>query len=74
MPPTPDKFVEAYDAWKRATDQHHDMMRKVMAGGMLDTEAMEAKLAEIDVLHGDWMQLAIEFAPVRALDGPKAGT
>jgi hypothetical protein len=67
--PTPDRFVEAYDAWKRATDQHQDMMREVMNGGMLDMEAMEEKLAEIDILHEDWMKLAGQFASVRAPHG-----
>jgi hypothetical protein len=69
--PTPDKFVETYDAWKRATDQHHDMMRAVMGGGMLDVEAMEQKLAEIDVLHANWMELAVQFVPVRTPVGGK---
>ncbi|VTU36658.1 hypothetical protein H4CHR_03969 [Variovorax sp. PBS-H4] len=56
--PTPDKFRECYDAWKRASDQHRDMMDAVMAGGPLDAEAMERKLGEIDGLHKEWMELA----------------
>ncbi len=66
--PTQDKFVEAYDAWKRASDQHHDMMKAVMDGGMLDVELMEQKLGEIDVLHATWMALASEFVPTRMED------
>lgn len=68
--PTPDKFVEAYDAWKRASDQHHDMMKAVMDGGMLDVEAMDQKRADIEFLHQNWMKLAEDLVPVRAVRDP----
>ena len=61
--PTPDKFRECYDAWKRASDEHRDMMDAVMAGGPLDTQAMERKLGQIDVLHKEWMELAAQVVP-----------
>ncbi|KWT98833.1 MULTISPECIES: hypothetical protein [unclassified Variovorax] len=60
--PTPDKFRECYDAWKRASDEHRDMMDAVMAGGPLDVEAMERKLGQIDVLHKEWMGLAAQMS------------
>ena len=60
--PTPDKFRECYDTWKRASDEHRDMMDAVMTGGPLDVEAMEQKLGQIDVLHKEWMELAARFA------------
>ena len=60
--PTPDKFRECYDAWKRASDEHRDMMDAVMAGGPLDVEAMERKLGQIDVLHTEWMGLAAQMS------------
>jgi hypothetical protein len=60
--PTPDKLRECYDAWKRANDEHRDMMDAVMAGGPLDAEAMERKLGEIDVLHKEWMELVARSA------------
>jgi hypothetical protein len=63
--PTPDKFRECYDAWKRACDEHRDMMDAVMAGGPLDVDEMEQKLGEIDVLHKEWMDLAVHFVPIR---------
>lgn len=63
--PTRDKFVEAYDAWKRASDQHSNMMTAVMGGGPLDAEAMKQKRDEIELLHANWMELAAGFVPVR---------
>ena len=69
---TPDGFVEAYDAWKRASDQHAEMMAKVMAGDMLDVDAMQGKIAEIDALHSNWMNLAYDFAKVKAPEGSVA--
>jgi len=63
--PTPDKFRECYDAWKRASDQHDDMMRAVMDGAPLDAEAMMAKLGEVRVLHEEWMGLARQLAAKR---------
>ena len=59
--PTPDKFMEAYNAWKRANDQHEEMMLAVMNGAPLDHEAMKAKTGELDCLHDDWMALAREL-------------
>jgi hypothetical protein len=58
-----DKLAEAYEAWKRAADQHNDMMRSVMEGKPLDGEAMKQKLGEIESLHATWMELA--QAPAR---------
>jgi hypothetical protein len=58
-----DKLAEAYEAWKRASDQHNDMMRNVMEGKPLDGEAMKQKLGEIELLHAAWMELA--QAPAR---------
>jgi hypothetical protein len=60
--PTPDKLRECYDAWKRASDEHRDMMDAVMAGEPLDAEAMKKKLGEIDVLHQEWMELVARAA------------
>lgn len=70
--PTPDKFRECYDAWKRASDEHRDMMDAVMAGGPLDVEAMEQKLGQIDVLHKEWMELAAQLAPTRTSSAGRA--
>jgi hypothetical protein len=67
--PTQDRFMEAYDAWKRASDQHRDMMAAVMAGGSLDAEAMDEKRGQIDLLHKNWMELAQRIASTR----PPAG-
>lgn len=61
--PTRDKFVETYDAWLRADDQHRDLMSAVMDGRQpLDAKAMHARLAEVERLHRDWMALAEQFA------------
>lgn len=56
--PTHDKFVETYDCWLRASDQHREMMAAVMQGAPLDMKAMQEKVAEIQRLHDDWMALA----------------
>jgi hypothetical protein len=55
---THDKLVEVYEAWKRAGDEHRDMMDDVMQGKPLDAEAMKQKRTEIEALHGDWIALA----------------
>jgi hypothetical protein len=55
---THDKLAQAYDAWKRATDEHQEMMRSVMDGGLLDVQAMKQKIALIDALHAAWMRMA----------------
>ncbi|VTU30281.1 hypothetical protein [Variovorax sp. RA8] len=70
--PTPDKVRECFDAWKRASDEHRDMMDAVMAGEPLDVEAMERKLGQIDVLHKEWMDLAAQLMPTRASSGRRA--
>lgn len=59
-------FVEAYKAWKQASDQHLDAMRAVMDGQKLDAKAMLHALAEIDILHERWMELAMRHAAVQA--------
>jgi hypothetical protein len=60
--PTRDKFVETYDAWLRADDQHRDLMAAVMSGRQsFDMKAMHAKSAEVERLHQDWMALAERF-------------
>jgi len=55
---TQDKLTEAYDAWKRATDEHLDMMDSVMNGGLLDVNGMMQKTRQIDALHATWMEIA----------------
>ncbi|MEJ8853486.1 hypothetical protein WKW79_02840 [Variovorax robiniae] len=62
---TQDQLTEAYDAWKRATDQHQDMMASVMNGGLLDVRAMKQKTEQIDALHAMWMRLAQELVCTR---------
>lgn len=57
--PTPDKLTEAHEAWKRANDEHADMMRSVTSGARLDAEAMTLKVGELDVLHATWMDMAM---------------
>lgn len=57
--PTPDKLTEAYEAWKRATDEHAEMMRSVTSGAKLDTVAMKQKIGELDVLHAAWMDMVV---------------
>lgn len=57
--PTADKLTEACEAWKRANDEHVEMMRSVSSGAKLDAEAMTQKVGEIDVLHATWMDLAM---------------
>lgn len=69
---TPDGFVEAYEAWKRASDLHGEMMAKVMAGDMLDVDTMQRQIAEIDTLHAHWMELAYDFVKVKAPVGSAA--
>ena len=34
--PTPDKLNEAYEAWRRANDEHVELMRAVTSGAALD--------------------------------------
>jgi len=36
--PTPDKLNEAYEAWRRANDEHVDMMRAVTSGAPFDAK------------------------------------
>lgn len=60
--PTRDKWVETYDSWLRANDQHKDLMSAVMNGQPLDEKAMHQKTAEVDRLHEDWMLLAKKFS------------
>lgn len=57
--PTHHKLGEAYEAWKRANDEHADMMRSVTSGAALDAEAMTLKLGELDVLHATWMDMVM---------------
>lgn len=61
--PTRDKFVETYDAWLRADDQHRDLMAEIMSGKRpFDAKAMHARASEVERLHHDWMALAGQFA------------
>jgi hypothetical protein len=55
-------FVEAYQAWKRAADEHQVAVRAIMDGSVLHAEAMQYALADIDVLHERWMNLAMRHA------------
>jgi hypothetical protein len=55
--PTPDKLNEAYEAWRRANDEHVEMMRAVTAGEPLDAEAMARQVRNIDVMHTTWMDM-----------------
>lgn len=57
--PIADKLTEACEAWKRANDEHAEMMRSVSSGAKLDAEAMTQKVGELDVLHATWMDLAM---------------
>lgn len=56
--PTADKLMEAYNAWKRASDEHEEMMLAVTNGSSLEHEAMKAKIDEIAFLHENWMTVA----------------
>lgn len=57
--PTADKLTEACEAWKRANDEHAEMMRSVSSGATLDAEAMTQKVGELDVLHATWMDMVM---------------
>jgi len=57
--PTSDKLIEAYEAWRRATDEHVEMMRAVTHGVKLDTDAMTQQVGRIDVLHATWMDMVM---------------
>ena len=63
--PIHDTLTEAYDAWKRATDEHQQMMTAVMNGGLLDVGEMKQKTREVDALHATWMAAAQQFACTR---------
>jgi hypothetical protein len=56
--PTPDKLIEAYNAWRRASDSHEQMMLAVTQGAKLDHAAMKQKIGEIAVLHETWTSIA----------------
>ncbi|WP_218508571.1 hypothetical protein [Variovorax sp. dw_308] len=62
---THDTLTETYDAWKRATDEHQDMMASVMSGGLLDVRAMMQKTQQIDALHATWMKIAQQLVCTR---------
>jgi hypothetical protein len=55
--PTPDKLNEAYEAWRRANDEHVEMMRAVTSGEALDAEAMVRQVRKTDQLHAAWMDM-----------------
>jgi hypothetical protein len=55
--PTPDKLNEAYEAWRRANDEHVEMMRAVTSGATFDPEAMKQQIGKVDVLHASWMDM-----------------
>lgn len=55
------EFHAAYDAWKAATNEHKQMMTRVMEGESLNADRMHQQLAEIDRLHADWMRKAEPF-------------
>jgi len=55
--PTPDKLNEAYEAWRRASDEHVEMMRAVTSGAPLDAKAMKQLVGKVDVLHASWMDM-----------------
>lgn len=57
--PTSDKLTEAYEAWKRAADEHVEMMRAVTHGAKLDADAMTQQVGKIDVLHATWMDVVM---------------
>jgi hypothetical protein len=55
--PTPDKLNEAYEAWRRANDEHVELMRAVTSGTALDAEAMARQVGKVEVLHTTWMEM-----------------
>jgi hypothetical protein len=63
---THDRLSEAYDAWKRANDEHQEMMRSVMNGGLLDVGAMKQATRQLDALHASWMNIAQQRVCTRA--------
>ncbi len=57
--PTDDKLKEAYEAWRRAVDEHIDTMRNVSDGQPLEPLEMTRQLGEIDTLHATWMEIVL---------------